>query len=141
MRGSSAKRIPTTMTNIEATAAHKTAAVAEQGAHVAPETTASKKAASQKKSAPKANRGAQKTAAKRAAQPAARKGAVQKPAQPTSKKASPPATVARDGSKKAMILELLRRPKGATVTEIAKATRWQNHSIRGFISGCLRKTM
>jgi hypothetical protein len=57
------------------------------------------------------------------------------------KKASPAPIEARDGSKKATILELLRRPKGATLAEIAEATNWQNHSIRGFISGTLRKKM
>ena len=52
--------------------------------------------------------------------------------------AAPPA---REGSKKAIVLELLRRKEGATMTEIAKATDWQNHSIRGFISGTIVKKM
>jgi hypothetical protein len=39
------------------------------------------------------------------------------------------------------VLELLRRKEGATLSEIAKATDWQNHSIRGFISGTLTKKM
>jgi Protein of unknown function (DUF3489) len=38
-------------------------------------------------------------------------------------------------------LELLRRKEGATIAEIANATDWQNHSIRGFISGTLTKKM
>jgi hypothetical protein len=38
-------------------------------------------------------------------------------------------------------LELLRRKDGATIAEIAKATNWQNHSIRGFISGTITKKM
>ena len=58
-------------------------------------------------------------------------------AKPASNQAAP----ARSGSKKATILELLRRPNGATLTEIGKATLWQNHSIRGFLSGTLRKKM
>ena len=56
----------------------------------------------------------------------------------TPKDATP---TARDGSKKAIVLEMLRRKEGATLAEIAKATDWQNHSIRGFISGGLGKKM
>ena len=33
------------------------------------------------------------------------------------------------------VLELMKRREGATLVEIAKATEWQNHSIRGFVSG------
>jgi len=61
-----------------------------------------------------------------------------------SKKTATPkdaAPTAREGSKKAIILELLRRKEGATLAEIAKATDWQNHSIRGFISGTIVKEM
>jgi len=39
------------------------------------------------------------------------------------------------------VLELLRRPEGASLKEIADATQWQAHSIRGFISGALGKKM
>jgi len=39
------------------------------------------------------------------------------------------------------VLELMSRKEGATLAEIAKATDWQNHSIRGFISGTLTKKM
>ena len=141
MRGSTAKRITTTMMNTEATADNRTASVAEQGAHVAPEKTTSKKAASQKKGAPKANRGVKKAASKKAARPAASMRATKKPATSIRKKTPQLVTEAREGSKKATILELLRRPKGATITEIGKATNWKSHSIRGFISGTLRKAM
>jgi hypothetical protein len=46
---------------------------------------------------------------------------------------------ARDGSKAATILELLNRPGGATALELQRATGWQPHSVRGFLSGTLRK--
>jgi hypothetical protein len=44
-------------------------------------------------------------------------------------------------TKKQRVLELLRRNEGATIAELAKATDWQNHSIRGFLSGTLTKKM
>jgi hypothetical protein len=48
---------------------------------------------------------------------------------------------ARDGSKKALVLAMLRREGGATLGEIAKETDWQLHSIRGFLSGQIAKKM
>jgi hypothetical protein len=48
---------------------------------------------------------------------------------------------ARPGSKTATILELLRRPNGAALKELMKATGWQPHSIRGFLSGTIRRKM
>ena len=48
---------------------------------------------------------------------------------------------AREGSKKATVLELIRRPDGASLKEIMDATQWQSHSVRGFISGSLGKKM
>jgi hypothetical protein len=39
------------------------------------------------------------------------------------------------------VLALLRRPQGATLKEMMQATGWQPHSVRGFLSGALRKKM
>jgi hypothetical protein len=56
-------------------------------------------------------------------------------------KAGNKATGARQGSKTEKVLDLLSRPGGATTTELIKATGWQPHSVRGFLSGTLGKKM
>ena len=43
------------------------------------------------------------------------------------------------GTKGSSILELIGRPNGATLAEIGKATDWQEHSIRGFLSTAAKK--
>ena len=50
-------------------------------------------------------------------------------------------TVARQGSKTAKVLNLLKRSGGASLKELRKATGWQAHSVRGFLSGALGKKM
>jgi hypothetical protein len=47
----------------------------------------------------------------------------------------------REGSKTTQVLELLKRPNGATLRELMNTTNWQAHSIRGFLSGTLGKKM
>jgi Protein of unknown function (DUF3489) len=47
----------------------------------------------------------------------------------------------RDGSKTVRILDLLKRPGGVTAKELMKATGWQPHSVRGFLSGTVGKKM
>ncbi len=68
---------------------------------------------------------------------AARKASPAKKAPASATKAHP----ARDGSKTAKILDLLKRPGGATAQELLKVTGWQPHSIRGFLSGTVGKKM
>jgi hypothetical protein len=121
------------MKNTEATTTAEATAVAEQGAPGAPEKPAANRAASQKKGAPKGQ-----TAAKGASTKAAPKkeAKAKKAAKPAKRTTSP-----RAESKGAKIIEMIGRPKGATLAEIMKATDWQAHSVRGFLSGNLSKKM
>jgi len=50
-------------------------------------------------------------------------------------------TLARKGSKTAKILDLLKRPTGATLKDLMKTTGWLPHSVRGFLSGAVGKKM
>ncbi|HAT49005.1 MAG TPA: hypothetical protein DCS88_01550 [Alphaproteobacteria bacterium] len=45
----------------------------------------------------------------------------------------------RDNTKKAKVIEMLKRPEGATAAQIAEATGWQGHTIRGFLSIAKKK--
>jgi DNA-binding MarR family transcriptional regulator len=47
----------------------------------------------------------------------------------------------REGTKQAQMIDLLKRPEGTTIEQIAKATGWQKHTIRGAISGALKKKL
>jgi hypothetical protein len=122
------------MKNTEATTTTEAATVAEQSAQGAPEKTATNKAASQKKGAPKGQTAA-KSANTKAAAPKkeAKAKKASKPA-PAKKTTAPSAE-----SKGAKIVEMIGRAKGATLAEIMKATDWQAHSVRGFLSTAAKK--
>jgi hypothetical protein len=94
------------------------------------EATSSKTRTSPKKSQPR--QGEAKTATK----------ATKSAKSPSAKTAKPAkGKQPKSTSKIAIVLDLLRRENGATLAEIAKATGWQNHSIRGFVSGQVTKKM
>jgi hypothetical protein len=127
------------MTTAETNATDKTATVAALGAHVALEKAPAKKAASRKNGAPKAKKTAKAGKTKAAApKKSAKSGAKagKKAAKPAAgKKAAAP----RAESKGSKILEMIARAKGTTLAEIMKATDWQAHSVRGFISTASKK--
>lgn len=72
--------------------------------------------------------------------PPARKGQVRRSSKDT--RPSPGSSRAvRGGSKQAKLIELLRRAPGASLSEMQKATGWQAHSVRGVMSGALKKKL
>ena len=129
------------MSTAESPTPEQAAAVAAQGAHVAPERAAAKKGASQKKGAPKATKGAKSANGGKATATTKKQAkAKKKPAKSAAKPASTKeATAPRPESKGAKILGLIGRAKGAPLAEIMKATEWQAHSVRGFISTAGKK--
>ena len=51
------------------------------------------------------------------------------------------ASAVRQGTKQALLIDLLKRKTGAAIEEIVEATGWQAHSVRGAISGTLKKKL
>ena len=81
------------------------------------------------------------TAAPKNAKATKKSAKATKPAKAKKTAKAPKAKSTRSGSKAEKVLELMKRKEGATLAEIAKATDWQNHSIRGFVSGHVTKKL
>jgi DNA-binding MarR family transcriptional regulator len=75
------------------------------------------------------------------AAPRGSKGSVGRRRKASESKGTTSPAALRAGTKPALLLELLQRKGGATIAEMTKATGWQPHSVRGAISGALKKKL
>jgi hypothetical protein len=72
------------------------------------------------------------------------RSSARKTGKPASRKRSAPVSprlAARSGTKHARIIAMLRTPAGATIASLVTATEWQQHSVRGFLAGVVRKKL
>jgi hypothetical protein len=76
--------------------------------------------------------------------PKAARSTARKPSKPKSHARSAPASsrsAAGPDTKHARIIAMLRTPAGATIASLVAATEWQQHSVRGFLAGVVRKKL
>lgn len=68
------------------------------------------------------------------------KSRTRKPAAKTTKSRSK-ASTSRTDSKQTRLIEMLKRPGGATIDEVVKTLDWQPHTVRGAMAGALKKKL
>jgi Protein of unknown function (DUF3489) len=75
---------------------------------------------------------------------AATRSITRKTGKPASRKRTAPRSSKPAGpssTKHARIIAMLRAPAGATIASLVTATEWQQHSVRGFLAGVVRKKL
>jgi hypothetical protein len=82
-----------------------------------------------------------RTTPRRTAKPAARSAAKRRPSAKRALKPAPVIQASSTGSKQSQLIEVLRSPTGGTIDQLTELTGWQPHSVRGTISGTLRKRL
>ena len=105
-------------------------------------TLSAKKSSNPKTAAPKKTRAKSNPAPRRKAAPIAI--VAKTPPQPD--ETSPKALMAHEPqlegvTKQERMLTLLSRPEGASIEEMMQATEWQQHSVRGFLAGTVKKKL
>jgi hypothetical protein len=101
------------------------------------------KAKSKRKPAPRTNESTTKTRSSVKRMTAGKVGQLKSVTEPAARQRPRAASQPTAGgeSKKAHIIAMLRAPGGVTIEAMARAAKWQPHSVRGFLAGVVRKKL